>query len=238
MYEFDARIRYSEVDSEERLTLVGLLNYFQDISTFHSEDCGVGMEYLGRHGLVWVLNSWQIDVLQYAKLFQNVRVGTIPYEIKGFLGYRNFYMKDAKSGCRLAAANSIWTLMDIKRAKPCRVPEEITEAYGVSERLDMEYKERRVRFGTAGVQQEPIIVKNHHLDTNRHVNNGQYVRIAMDFLPPGFVIDRLRAEYKRSALLGEVMVPVIYREEGTVGVSLQASDKTVYANIEFSRLEE
>ena len=46
MYAFDSRIRYSETDSEGRLTLNALLNYFQDCSTFHSEDVGLGIGYM------------------------------------------------------------------------------------------------------------------------------------------------------------------------------------------------
>lgn len=237
MYEFDARIRYSEVDSEETLTLIGLLNYFQDISIFHSEDCGLGTDYLKRCGLAWVLNSWQIDVLQYPRLYQRVRIGTIPYEIKGFIGYRNFFMEDAESGNRLAVANSVWTLMDVRESKPHRVPEEMINAYGVSKQLAMEYTKRRIGFDGAGETQEQIVVKKHHLDTNCHVNNGQYVQIAMNFLPRDFVMDRLRAEYKKSALLGDVMIPVVHQGTGKVGVSLQTTEGAVYANVEFSRLE-
>ena len=46
MYAFDSRIRYSETDSEGELTLNALLNYFQDCSTFHSEDVGLGIGYM------------------------------------------------------------------------------------------------------------------------------------------------------------------------------------------------
>ena len=50
MYAFDSRIRYSETDSEGRLTLNALLNYFQDCSTFHSEDVGLGIGYMKEIG--------------------------------------------------------------------------------------------------------------------------------------------------------------------------------------------
>ena len=40
-YSFDAKIRYSETDSEGKLTLSSLLNYFQDCVTFHCEDIGL-----------------------------------------------------------------------------------------------------------------------------------------------------------------------------------------------------
>ena len=46
MYTFDSRVRYSEVGVDGNLTLIALLEYFQDCSTFHSEDIGLGMDYL------------------------------------------------------------------------------------------------------------------------------------------------------------------------------------------------
>ena len=42
MYTFDSRIRYSETDSEGKLTMASIINYFQDCSTFQSEDLGLG----------------------------------------------------------------------------------------------------------------------------------------------------------------------------------------------------
>lgn len=43
-YSFDGRIRYSEIGEDGCLTLPGVLNYFQDCCTFHSESIGQGME--------------------------------------------------------------------------------------------------------------------------------------------------------------------------------------------------
>ena len=41
-YTIDGRIRFSEVDHTRRITLPGIVNYFQDCSTFQSEDLGLG----------------------------------------------------------------------------------------------------------------------------------------------------------------------------------------------------
>ncbi len=46
MYAFDSRVRYSEIDHQGTMTLPALINYFQDCSTFQSEDIGVGLEVL------------------------------------------------------------------------------------------------------------------------------------------------------------------------------------------------
>ena len=37
MYEFNSRVRYSEIDHHGTLTLPALINYFQDCSSFQSE---------------------------------------------------------------------------------------------------------------------------------------------------------------------------------------------------------
>ena len=53
MYTFDARIRYSEVDSRRRLTVEKLIDYFQDCTTFQSEDLGVGLDFMTARGIAW-----------------------------------------------------------------------------------------------------------------------------------------------------------------------------------------
>ncbi|MBE5870246.1 MAG: acyl-[acyl-carrier-protein] thioesterase [Lachnospiraceae bacterium] len=233
MYQFETRIRYSEVDKNGRLTLPGMLNYFQDVCTFQSEDAGVGTLYLRRKGLAWVLNAWQIDILKTPVLCDAVQVATIPYDMKGFLGYRNFCMKDSRTGEVLAVANSIWTMMDLEKQRPCRVPEEIMQAYELSERLDMEYAKRKILLEGEGRKEGNIVVLAHHLDTNRHVNNGQYVQMAMDFLKPDTLVVRMRAEYKKSAVLSDVIVPVVYERKDILGIALNNSKEETFAIIEF-----
>ena len=130
MYAFDSRIRYSETDSEGYLTLDALLNYFQDCSTFHSEDVGLGIGYMKEIGQVWVLSSWQIVVNRYPKLGEKVKIVTLPYELKVFLGYRNFAMLD-EQGEYLAKANSLWSLLDVGTGKGTglRKIDPVTDAY-------------------------------------------------------------------------------------------------------------
>ena len=62
MYEFDSRVRYSEVDHHGTMTVPALINYFQDCSTFQSEQLGYGMDVLQR-------NPHHLSILLY--YFQN-----------------------------------------------------------------------------------------------------------------------------------------------------------------------
>lgn len=59
-YSFTSRIRYSEIGEDGNLTLPGLINYFQDCSTFQSEAIGEGVAELKtrlRLGAVRVADS-------------------------------------------------------------------------------------------------------------------------------------------------------------------------------------
>lgn len=233
MYTFDSRIRYSETDSEGKLTMASLINYFQDCSTFHSEDVQLGIDYLRQRNLAWVLSSWQIVVERYPEMGENVTIGTQPYDLKGFLGYRNFWMLDAK-GSYLAKANTLWSLLNTESGKPSNIPEGMAEGYGIGERLDMEYMPRKIIIPQGGLHQEAITVKKHHLDTNHHVNNQQFVDMAMDFLPEGFGLWQLRAEYKKQAFLDDVLVPYVAKEDGKVVVSLTDPAGAAYVIVEFT----
>lgn len=236
MYTFDSRIRYSEVDSEGRLTVAALINYFQDCSTFHSEDLGVGVKYLREQHLVWVLSAWQIVVERYPELGERVTIGTQPYDMKGFLGYRNFVMLDGK-GEYLAKANSLWSLLNTDTGKPVPVPGEMIERYVLAPKLDMEYAPRKIAVWGEGVRQESIVVRKHHLDTNHHVNNQQFIDMAMVYLPEDFCIGQVRAEYKKQAFLDDILVPRVSEADGRIVVTLSDESGAAYMTAEFTGKE-
>lgn len=233
MYTFDSRIRYSETDSEGKLTMASLINYFQDCSTFQSEDLGLGMGYLRERHLVWVLSAWQIVVERYPALCEKVTIGTRPYSLKGFLGYRNFYMLDEK-GEYIAKANSLWSLLDVDTAHPTTVPEDMMRGYRLGEKLEMDYAPRKIAVPSDGVVKEPLTVKKHHLDTNHHVNNQQFIDMAMEYLPECFTVSQVRAEYKKQAFLDDVLIPRVVGGEERIFVALEDEAGKAYATVEFT----
>ena len=107
MYEVKSRVRLSEVSDNGCMTLPGIINSFQDASIFQSEDLGVGTKYLEEQKKAWVLSSWQVEILRYPKLGEEIRTCTWATGFHGFFGDRNFVMKD-QNGEVTAYANSIW----------------------------------------------------------------------------------------------------------------------------------
>ena len=232
MYTWDSRVRFSEIGEDKKLTLDGILNYFQDSSTFHSEDVGNGMERVESLKRVWVLSSWQIVVNEYPAIGERIKLGTWPYDFNRFLGGRNFIMYGA-DGRVLAYANSIWSYLNSENGRPTRVDENIVSLYQLEPKYEMEYADRKIALPQHMEACKAFPVEVYHLDANHHVNNGQYVKMAGAYLPAGFEIAQMRAEYKKSALLGDTIYPMKGMEEGKVTVSLNDEAGNAFAVVEF-----
>ncbi len=236
MYSFQSRVRYSETDSSKCLTLPSLLDYFQDCCTFESESLDVGVDYLRREKAAWLLSSWQVKIAEYPKLGEQIRIRTWPYDFKSFYGYRNFSIEDAE-GKTLAEANSIWVFMDFKRMRPVRIPEAITEVYrnAFDAPLLGQWEERRIAVSGGGEKKSPVKVARFHIDTNHHMNNGKYILAAQEYVPEDFVAGELRAEYKKAALLGDVLYPSVSITRDRADIILADENEKPYAVVQFFR---
>ena len=59
--------------------------------------------------------------------------------------------------------------------------------------------------------------------------------MAQEFVPSDFPIAQMRAEYKKQAVLGDVIVPLVYVEEDKYTVALCKENLEPYTIVEFSR---
>ncbi len=232
MYTFKSRVRYSEIDATGTLSLNGVINYMQDCSTFQSEDLGVGIEYLKSKHRAWLLNSWQIVIHRYPKLCEEIEIGTQAYDFSSMFGHRNFILRDSNNQV-LAVANSLWILVDTITGHPVKIRKEDVDIYGSGQPLEMEYAGRKILLPKEMEEQNSFIVESYHIDTNNHVNNGQYVQMAMTCIPQQVTITQIRAEYKRQALLHDTIVPYVGKIENEYVVSLNDTNKKPYAVVSF-----
>ena len=237
IYQFDSRIRYSEVNSSQELSLGGIINYFQDCSLFQSEALGLGVDHLKEKNRAWLLSSWQVVMNRRPAFGQKITVQTWSYGFKGFYGYRNFSMND-EGGERLVIANTVWVYVDTCTGHPAKVDQEEIRGYASEERLPMDYASRKISFPEHAVERDGFTIRSHQLDTNGHVNNGQYVQLAQDYLPESFVPGQMRAEYKKQARLGDLVIPWIAVEKDLYTVALCDPEKKPYAIVEFSGKKE
>ena len=255
MYTFNSRVRYSEVGEDKVLTVRSLINYLQDCSTFQSEDVGLGLVKLREEGVAWMTASWQIVPERMPRLGEKITIGTMPIDATAALARRQFFIDD-EEGNRIVKANSYWTLVNVHTGRPMRITEPYLTPYGTDEPFEMPACSRKLVLPLADVPMRlfpPFPVSEELLDTNHHVNNGQYIRMALQAcaqvsskenledikdLPTCRENIQIRAEYRQQAHLGFVIHPVVYNLSDTKGCTVYLNDEEgqPYSIVELKRI--
>lgn len=236
MYTFESRVRFSEIDHTQLMTLPALVNYFQDCSILQSEDLGVGIDALKARKKAWMLSGWQIEVKRYPKLGEAIKVSTWATGFEGLFGFRNFMIED-EAGQMIACANSNWIYMDLGKGRPVKPKEEDIGMYEIGDPIPMEEVSRKIKRAEDAKEMEPIAVRKDQIDTNEHVNNCQYLHMAQESFPVCERPGKLRVEYKKSAVLGDMIYPKAAKEEERTVVELCDEKGTLYAIIEYKENE-
>ena len=153
-------------------------------------------------------------------------VRTYPHDMKSCVAYRSFEMLDG-SGKRFAAVNSTWALMNIRELKPVKVSEEMLKAYDPL--ICPDFTPVSVKLKPEGTEEKvgAFKVTEAEIDTNGHMNNGAYARIADKFLPEDHKISSCAFQYKKMLFLDDEAqvfraekadggLQIIFRKDGEI----------------------
>lgn len=236
-YKMNHRICYSEIGADHLVNISQIVRYFQNCSTFQSEDIGRGVHLLETEHRAWLLLSWQIIVDRYPAFGEEISVETWAYDWKKFYGYRNFCIKD-RDEHQIAYANSIWIYTNTDTMLPDELDPKDLEAYGSEPRIEMKYAPRKIRVPRNYEEKTPFPIIRAHIDTNHHVNNAQYIELAGEFLPEHYEIYQMRAEYKHAAVLHDRIYPRVSAESDRYVVQLCNENGVPYVIVEFKEKEQ
>ena len=214
IYTTDHRVGYNEIGKDHKLTIPAMIDNFSNCGVFHGEDKGVSLNYLEERHLSWLVCGYQAIIYEMPELGERITVNTAAYDFKICMGGRNFMIRNS-SGRIVIKADSQWVLMNMEDGTPFRVSDYMCNAYGVAKELKLQddFRGRKIKRAEAAETFEPITVTPPMLDTNRHVNNGQYVHIAQSYLPDDLRYTYFRCEYKKQARLGDKMIPVLAQND-------------------------
>lgn len=217
-YSFTSRIRYSETDKNTRLTFPAMMDYFQDTSTFHGEDNGLPLTTLYAKNLAWVLSGWQVRLFKTVGLNDIATFTTWAYSFRGSIGLRNYTLTD-ESGALCALADTQYVLMDVEKQIPERIPQLLADGYTIEPDSRMDpHLPRKIHIIIEEEALEPFKVAEYMIDTNNHVNNSQYIKTAMSFIPGDMKFNCFRAEYKKQARLGNTLYPFRSKTDGGIQI--------------------
>ena len=233
MYSLKYKVTTSTCDSEGRLKLYSALQMMQDCSEMWIDSEPGVKEYFASQNMAQLLASRQVEIIRVPEYKEELTVTTSVYGMKPMFGFRNTFIYDAE-GKPCYKTWSMGAFVDKANGKLKRVDDATIKSMNLEPQLDMNYGDRRIILPREGGEvQEPYKVLRADIDYNKHMNNANYVRLAIELLPDCLEVKGLRVEYRVAAKLGDVLSPVVYHAEGKFIVALTVEDE-VSAIIEFT----
>jgi medium-chain acyl-[acyl-carrier-protein] hydrolase len=221
MYKKTYKIRKDEVDKNNHLTLVSLFYYLQDIMVRNANSYGASSSYHHELGLAWVLVDYDIDVMYLPSIHEEITCGTLPYSFKKYYGYR-IYEATGDNGV-IAKGKSRFVLMDFVSKTLAMPSKEILELFtdAVKEPTVLPLSKHRPLDGSI-VNTTEVIVQNHDIDENHHMNNVKYVEYAIDSLKSldfdPSTVSNVRITYKKECYLNDHLSLLVVKIENTLQV--------------------
>lgn len=225
MYSLKYKVTTSTCDSEGRLKLYSALQMMQDCSEMWLDSEPGVKQYFEEQNMAQLLASRQVEIIRVPEFKEELTVTTLVYGMKPMFGFRNTFIYDAE-GKPCYKTWSMGAFVDKSSGKLKRVDDAIMVSMKMEPQLEMNYKDRRIILPKDGGEVlEPVHVMRSDIDYNRHMNNANYVRMAMELMPEDFTVKGLRVEYRVAAKLGDALIPTLYHIDDSIIVSLSLGDE-------------
>lgn len=236
MFQIERTVGSSHINTNGELRLSAAVDFMQDCCCFQLDSEKELTRYFQENQITMFLISRQINLIKPAYYGDKLFIRTSIYQFRPSYGYRNTMIYNDKEEL-LIASYAGGAFIDIAKGASTTVPKELMTTVPMDPKFEgMEYLPRKVRLPEGPAEQvfAPTPVFRYYLDHNHHMNNARYLDIAQEYLPEEFDIKTCRIEYKTAAKGTDTLIPVRYRTSPDIWlISLQGSENSVFANIEF-----
>ena len=234
MFSLNYKVTTSTCDSEGKLKLFSALQMMQDCSEMWIDSEPEVKAYFARENMAQLLASRQVEIMRVPSYKEELTVTTSVYGMKPMFGFRNTFIYDA-DGRPCYRTWSMGAFVDKVTGKLKRVDDRVANSLLIEPQLEMNYRDRRIILPKDnGETFAPVKVMRADIDYNRHVNNANYIRMAMELLPDDFETKWLRVEYRVAAKLGDTLTPTVFGIKDGFVVALAIGSEAC-AIVEFTR---
>ena len=179
-------------DRHDRLHPWAAVRLCQEVSEFHSKATGIGYEDMLKQNRIWIISRAYYIIYSRPAAFEKVMLSTWSRGNDGLFAFRDYRMKDA-AGETLLAGTTYWPMIDFASRRPIRLKEALADyEYHQEEATDHSVLDR-LRMPDMSVPdgRHEQLATFSLIDHAQHVNNSEYVRLAIDSLMQSdFNIDR------------------------------------------------
>lgn len=173
------KIRTYDSDFNNNVKLSSIFNFMQEVATNHADSLKIGLDELSQEGLFWVLSRVKIEMIDFPKLGDVIKVETWPKGIDKLFALRDFKIYNSENKV-IGKATTAWLIIDSKKMRPKR-PKIFLERV-------RNFKDEHALLETPGKilesDNKDIVLEKRagyiDIDTNKHMNNVKYVELVLD----------------------------------------------------------
>lgn len=225
MFSINIKAYPSSCDEQGKMRLYRVMQAMQDCSELWLQSEPLFEQHFKNNGMAQLLAYRQLDIIRVPQYGEDLQVRTSIYEVNPMFGYRNTCIYDNNNRpCYVSWGMGAFVNRETGRLQ--KVPDDVLQSVKQEAPVDMEYTERRIIVPQGNFIEIPdVAVMPHDIDYNHHVNNAEYLRIALDLIPKEFIIRRIRIEYKIPAKLGDRLKPAILHNGNDIFVVLSLENR-------------
>lgn len=235
VFTYNYKIRYSDVGSDNRLTLKSLVTLLQEGAISHSNSVGFGINNTDKTHLAWLLLNWKVKMFIHPHCDEELTIKTWPRVFDRLYSFRDFEVYD-KEGNLVAIGASKWFPIDTETKKIKKITPEISDPYGEPVEksvFDDPFKEKVIVPENLKLNFD-YTIQRRDIDTNGHVNNLNYIDFAIETLDEDIfnntTFDNLEIVYKKEIKLKENIKCYYSFEDNKHIVTIKSEDDlTVHA---------
>lgn len=205
-YEADFNIRYTEIDSNNKLSPIAVMQYLQEIGCLHSDSVDMGLN----QNTGWVIIHWKVKILQSLKWNEKLHIRTWISGVQGPYCVREYKLTSRNKV--IAVATSRWVLTDSNTHKIMRITEDMVKKFGIIEEHIIEEPFGKLKEPENYFATKNMVVTKREIDTNHHVNNIKYIELAYNMLEDDDNINYIEVMYKHASVLGD-NITLCYNKE-------------------------
>lgn len=200
-------IKYYEMDLNMVLKPSALLNILQDIATVNAEMLGFGYSFVHPRNYAWFLIKYHMEFDEYPALVDDLTIKTEPRGVSKIIASRDFEIWDNQK--RLGRVVSNWMMIDLN-AKSILPLAKVAPQMPLFEKRENDLAFEKIPAPENIDFEKSFEIRYDDIDSNRHVNNANYIVWAFEVLPYEFKgkhkLKTLDVVYKKEIAYGQNVV--------------------------------
>ncbi|MDV4149595.1 thioesterase [Clostridium sp. AL.422] len=217
----DYTINIYDVDSSYKCKYSSIMNYLWDVIVSQSDSLGE-TDHGFVNNCIWVLLKYDLDIIEYPKFRETIKVETDIVGVKKLYGYRSLAIRNSEDKVIISGISTA-ILIDFEERRPVKMSPEQYKIYGIEKELEKNIPLDDFINLEESKYSKDYMIRYSDIDSNKHVNNVKYIEMAVDTLPRNILneyeISKIKVLFKHESMdesLLHIHSDVIKNNDGTL----------------------